>query len=83
MQNCCFRAIYKLNRPVAQQNIAQAAIIIIVNDDELMMSNPLLRDIPLQWETQRLLIRCPQPGDGAIVHAATVESPLHSQACAA
>jgi RimJ/RimL family protein N-acetyltransferase len=45
-----------------------------VNDDELMMPNPLLRDIPLQWETQRLLIRCPQPGDGAIVHAATVES---------
>jgi RimJ/RimL family protein N-acetyltransferase len=38
------------------------------------MSSSLLRDVPLQWDTQRLHIRCPQPGDGPLVHAAVVES---------
>ncbi len=35
---------------------------------------PVLRDIPLHLETERLVIRCPQPGDGAAVHAGVVES---------
>jgi RimJ/RimL family protein N-acetyltransferase len=38
------------------------------------MTSPILRNIPLQLETGRLLIRCPRPGDGALVHAAVVES---------
>lgn len=38
------------------------------------MSNPVLRDVPEQMETDRLLIRCPRPGDGNAVHAAVVES---------
>src|SRR6185436_16903611 len=33
-----------------------------------------LREIPLQFETDRLLIRCPQAGDGPLVHASIVES---------
>lgn len=35
---------------------------------------PLLRDIPTQIETERLLIRCPRAGDGPVVHAAVVET---------
>jgi hypothetical protein len=31
--------------------------------------SPILRDVPLQFETERLFIRCPQPGDGATMHA--------------
>lgn len=29
--------------------------------------NPMLLDIPLQFETERLLIRVPRPGDGRVV----------------
>ncbi len=36
--------------------------------------NPLLRDIPEQFETERLVIRCPRAGDGAMVHAGVAES---------
>jgi hypothetical protein len=28
---------------------------------------PILRDIALQFETERLLLRCPRPGDGPTV----------------
>ena len=38
------------------------------------MSSPVLRDVPLQFETERLLIRCPRAGDGRVVHDAVVES---------
>jgi len=38
------------------------------------MPSPVLRDLPLQFETERLLIRCPRAGDGRIVHDAVVES---------
>ena len=36
--------------------------------------NPILLDFPEQFETERLLIRCPRPGDGAVIHEAIVES---------
>ena len=36
--------------------------------------NPILLDIPESFETDRLLIRCPRPGDGAEVNAAIRES---------
>jgi RimJ/RimL family protein N-acetyltransferase len=35
---------------------------------------PILRDLPESFETERLLIRCPIPGDGAKDYAAIVES---------
>jgi len=35
---------------------------------------PILRDFPHQIETERLLIRCPLPGDGASLAAAVQES---------
>lgn len=35
---------------------------------------PILRDFPESFESERLLIRAPRPGDGADVHAAIVES---------
>ena len=35
---------------------------------------PILRDIPLAFESERLTIRCPQPGDGAALNAAVIES---------
>jgi len=38
------------------------------------MPSPVLREVPLQFETERLLIRCPQPGDGRMVYASVVES---------
>jgi RimJ/RimL family protein N-acetyltransferase len=38
------------------------------------MTPPLLRTIPEQFETKRLLLRVPQAGDGAIVYEAVVES---------
>ena len=38
------------------------------------MRPPILRDFPESFETERLLIRCPMPGDGAEVHAAVFES---------
>lgn len=36
--------------------------------------DPILRDFPSSFETARLTIRCPQPGDGAELNAAIVES---------
>ncbi len=39
-----------------------------------MPPNPILLDIPDEFETERLLIRGPHPGDGAAIHAAIVES---------
>lgn len=38
------------------------------------MTNPLLRSIPESLDTDRLLLRCPRPGDGAMLHATVVES---------
>ncbi len=38
------------------------------------MRSPLLRDFPESFETERLLIRGPLPGDGPEVHAAVNES---------
>lgn len=38
------------------------------------MSDRLALDVPEQIETARLLLRCPRPGDGAVVHASVVES---------
>ena len=38
------------------------------------MRPPILRDFPESFETERLLIRGPLPGDGAEVHAAVNES---------
>ena len=35
---------------------------------------PILRDIPEQIESERLILRPPRPGDGAIVNAAIHES---------
>lgn len=36
--------------------------------------DPVLIDIPTRIDTDRLVLRCPQPGDGAAVHAAECES---------
>jgi len=36
--------------------------------------SPILRDFPERFETERLLVRCPLPGDGPEVHAAVNES---------
>lgn len=36
--------------------------------------NPILFDFPHEFQTDRLLIRCPLPGDGPMVHEAIVES---------
>jgi RimJ/RimL family protein N-acetyltransferase len=36
--------------------------------------NPILRDFPDHFETERLLIRSPRPGDGAMLYEAVVES---------
>lgn len=38
------------------------------------MLDPILLDFPYQFETERLLIRGPLPGDGEAIHAAAVES---------
>ncbi len=35
---------------------------------------PILLDFPLEFETERLYIRCPLPGDGPAVNAAIIES---------
>lgn len=37
-------------------------------------TNPILLDFPDQFETERLLIRAPRPGDGIAVNAAICES---------
>jgi RimJ/RimL family protein N-acetyltransferase len=36
--------------------------------------DPLLIDVPLRIETQRLILRCPQPGDGAALNVAECET---------
>ena len=36
--------------------------------------NPILRDLPEQIETDRLLIRAPRPGDGQAVYAGVLET---------
>ncbi|HEY3536804.1 MAG TPA: GNAT family N-acetyltransferase [Trinickia sp.] len=36
--------------------------------------DPLLIDIPDAFETERLIVRCPRPGDGRLVYEALVES---------
>jgi RimJ/RimL family protein N-acetyltransferase len=36
--------------------------------------NELLREVPTAFETARLIIRCPQPGDGAEMNTAVLES---------
>jgi RimJ/RimL family protein N-acetyltransferase len=36
--------------------------------------NPILLDFPDSFESERLLIRCPRPGDGQAMHEAIVES---------
>ncbi|MAT97215.1 MAG: GNAT family N-acetyltransferase [Anaerolineaceae bacterium] len=41
------------------------------------MTDPLHPDVPPQFETERLLIRCPQPGDGAALYDAIVASKDH------
>jgi hypothetical protein len=38
------------------------------------MTEPILRDIPEQLESERLVIRCPRPGDGSAIHEAIAES---------
>jgi len=38
--------------------------------------NPILLDFPTQFETERLLIRAPKPGDGAAINEAICESEL-------
>jgi RimJ/RimL family protein N-acetyltransferase len=38
------------------------------------MTDPILLDFPYSFETERLLIRGPLPGDGKAVHEAVVES---------
>ena len=38
------------------------------------MSDPILRDFPYSFETERLLIRGPLPGDGKMVRTAVLES---------
>ncbi|MDT8305571.1 MAG: GNAT family N-acetyltransferase [Anaerolineae bacterium] len=42
--------------------------------------NPILRDFPEQFETERLLIRAPRPGDGAELNRAVRESWAELQA---
>ena len=39
-----------------------------------MTTPPILREFPDRFESDRLLIRAPRPGDGAAVHAAIAES---------
>ena len=38
------------------------------------MTNPLLIDVPTEFESSRLLIRCPRPGDGPMFGEAVRES---------
>ena len=39
-----------------------------------MNSDPILRDVLRELRTDRLLLRCPQEGDGPLVHEAVVET---------
>lgn len=45
-----------------------------------MTSTAILRDVPEQFETDRLVVRCPRPGDGRRVHEAVVETLDHLRA---
>jgi len=36
--------------------------------------NPVLLDIPDRFETERLLLRAPRPGDGAVLYASVIET---------
>ena len=36
--------------------------------------NPILLDIPEQFETERLLMRAPRAGDGAVVNTSLLET---------
>jgi hypothetical protein len=36
--------------------------------------DPLLIDVPTRLETERLILRCPRPGDGALLAQAELES---------
>lgn len=38
------------------------------------MTAPILRDVATRLETERLILRCPEPGDGTVTHEAVVES---------
>ena len=38
------------------------------------MTNPLLLDVPHQFETERLLVRAPRAGDGPALHEAVIET---------
>lgn len=42
--------------------------------EALQTPNPILVDLPMPIRTKRLILRVPQAGDGAIVHAAKMES---------
>ena len=39
-----------------------------------MHPTPILRDVPTQIETPRLIIRCPEPGDGVQVFSGVLEA---------
>ena len=41
---------------------------------DIQTENPILIDLPMPIRTDRLILRVPQAGDGAIVHAAKMES---------
>lgn len=41
------------------------------------MSDAILRDFPSSFESERLLIRSPQPGDGRVMRQAVLESQEH------
>jgi hypothetical protein len=36
--------------------------------------NPILLDFPDSFESERLVLRCPRPGDGRAMHEAITES---------
>lgn len=38
------------------------------------MAKPILKEVPESFETERLLIRMPKPGDGPTLNAAVIES---------
>jgi ribosomal-protein-serine acetyltransferase len=44
------------------------------------MTRELIPEVPQQIETERLLIRCPQPGDGAALYKAVTASKIHLSA---
>jgi RimJ/RimL family protein N-acetyltransferase len=44
------------------------------NEGCAVIFDPILLDLPEQFETERLVLRAPRPGDGRVVHEATVET---------